>query len=163
LRRRSYLVAAPDATAVNHTQQNSSGENRIFISHGQSTDWQHVQTFLERELDVRTLELAQEPNKGRFVLEKLDQESARCCYAVIVITDDDETTDGALRARENVMHEIGFFQARFGRARVCLLHEDRTNIPSNIHGLVYLQYPKGVVRATFSDLRKELKAVGLAT
>jgi len=40
---------------------------------------------------------------------------------------------------------------------VCLLHEEDTGIPSNIHGLVYIPFPKGHVRATLGALARELK------
>jgi predicted nucleotide-binding protein len=77
---------------------------------------------------------------------------------VIVMTGDDTDVDGNARARENVLHEIGYFQAKFGLSAVCLLHEEGTNIPSNIHGLVYVPFPKGYVSATFGLLHRELKA-----
>jgi predicted nucleotide-binding protein len=116
-----------------------------------------VQAYIERDLDIRTLELAQEPNLGRTVLQKLDEESRRCTSAVIVMTGDDPVPEGSPHARENVLHEIGFFQGKFGLSAVCLLHEEGTNIPSNIHGLVYIPFPKGYVSATFGLLTRELK------
>ncbi len=78
--------------------------------------------------------------------------------AVIVMTGDDDIGAGAPRARENVMHEIGFFQGKYGLERVCLLYEEGTNIPSNIHGLVYIPFPKGYINATFGALQRELQA-----
>ena len=48
---------------------------RVFISHGSSKDWHQVQTYLEKGLGILTLELAQEPNKGRTVMTKLGEES----------------------------------------------------------------------------------------
>ncbi len=56
------------------------------------------------------------------------------------------------------MHEIGYFQGKFGLSAVCLLHEEGTNIPSNIHGLVYVPFPKGYVNATFGTLLREIQA-----
>ena len=38
---------------------------RVFISHGRSPDWREVQDYIEKDLQIPTLELAQEPNKGR--------------------------------------------------------------------------------------------------
>jgi predicted nucleotide-binding protein len=75
------------------------------------------------------------------------------------MTGDDSDADGNARARENVMHEIGYFQGKFGLSRVCLLHEDGTNIPSNIHGLVYIPFTKGNISMTFGPLLRELKAL----
>jgi predicted nucleotide-binding protein len=108
---------------------------RIFISHGRSGDWREVQDYVQREIRFDTLELAQEPSQGRTILQKLDEESTKCGYAVIVMTGDDRVGE-EVRARENVMHEIGFFQGRYGLDRVCLLYEQGVNRPSNIHGLV---------------------------
>jgi hypothetical protein len=130
---------------------------RVFISHGRSEDWRKVQAFIEREVKVDTLELAQEPNRGRTILAKLDEESRRCTYAVIVMTGDDTNAVGTPVARQNVLHEIGFLQARLGLSAVCLLHEEGTDIFSNIHGLVYISFPKGTVEATFGALIGELR------
>ncbi len=131
---------------------------RIFISHGSSKEWLLIQNHIEKDIKLNTLELAQEPNKGRTVLQKLNEESDKCSYAVVVMTGEDKITDDETRARENVMHEIGFFQGKYGLEKVCLLHEDGTNIPSNIHRLVYIPFPKGVISATFGSLTRELKA-----
>lgn len=134
-----------------------SRPDRVFISHGTSNDWREVQDYIEKDLQIQTLELAQEPNRGRTILQKLDEESNRCSYAVIVMTGDDDIGHDRPRARENVMHEIGYFQGRYGLKNICLLYEEGTNIPSNIHGLVYIPFPKGLVRATFGALVRELK------
>ena len=117
-----------------------------------------MQSFIERDIRISTLELAQEPNLGRTVLQKLEQESSRCTSAVIVMTGDDIDLEGNRRARENVLHEIGYFQAKFGLSAVCLLHQEGTNIPSNIHGLVYIPFTEGCVEATFGALTRELNS-----
>lgn len=142
-------LATPEATA---------SDPLIFISHGRASDWREVQSYIERDIGFATLELAQEPNLGRTVLQKLEQESNRCSSAVIVMTGDDIDAAGNARARENVLHEIGYFQAKFGLAGVCLLHEDGTNITSNIHGLVYIPFPKGRIEATLGSLARELNS-----
>lgn len=136
----------------------SEAPRRVFVTHGRANDWTQVQNFIERDLKIQTLELAQEPNQGRTLLQKLEQESSKCSYAVIVMTGDDFDSGGNPRARENVMHEIGYFQGKFGLSAVCLLHEEGTSIPSNIHGLAYAPFPKGYVSASFGVLMRELNA-----
>jgi predicted nucleotide-binding protein len=131
---------------------------RVFISHGRSTEWREVQAFIEKDLKMGTLELAQEPNRGRTVLQKLNDEAAKCSFAVVVMTGDDDFGKGAPRARENVVHEIGFFQGKLGLESICLLHEEGTSIPSNIHGLVYVPFPKGLITASFGVLGREINA-----
>jgi hypothetical protein len=93
----------------------AKSERRVFLTHGSATDWREVQSYIERDIGVETLELAQQPNLGRSVLEKLEQESNKCDSAVIVMTGEDADAAGIPRARENVVHEIGYFQAKFGQ------------------------------------------------
>jgi predicted nucleotide-binding protein len=131
----------------------------VFISHGRANAWREVQAFIEKDLGLQTLELAQEPNQGRTVLAKLAEASNQCDSAVIVMTGDDLDATGQPRARENVIHEIGFFQGKYGLDRICLLHEEGTNIPSNIHGLVYAPFPQNLVSASFGLLMRELRAM----
>lgn len=135
-----------------------SSPERVFISHGNSNAWHEVQNFIEKDMNLHTLELAQQPNKGRTVLQKLDEESSECSFAVIVMTGDDLDSEGNVHARENVMHEIGYFQGKFGLSSVSLLYEEGTNIPSNIHGLVYIPFSKDTINSTFGALMRELKA-----
>ena len=131
---------------------------RIFITHGRSKDWQAVQAFIERDVGLPTLELAQEANLGRTIIEKLFDNAARCDSAVIVMTGDDIANEDEARVRENVMHEIGFFQGRYGRNFVILLHEDGVNIPTNLAGVAYIPFPKATIEAGFHVLQRELKA-----
>ena len=131
---------------------------RAFISHGSSRDWLQVQPFIERDVGVATLELAQEPNMGRTIIEKLIDNAAKCDSAVIVMTGDDMASDQA-RVRENVMHEIGYFQGAFGRSSVVLLHEEGVNIPTNLSGVAYVPFPKGTIESSFHVLRRELEAI----
>lgn len=132
---------------------------RVFISHGRSPDWREVQAYIEKDIGLPTLELAQEVNQGRTILAKLWEESGRCDSAVIVMTGEDLDDEGQARARENVIHEIGFFQGKYGLDRICLLHEEGVSTPSNIAGLVYAPFPKGRVSASFGLLIRELKAM----
>lgn len=141
------------------TQTQTKSDPRVFISHGRASDWMQVQQYIEKDIGIPTLELALEPNLGRTVLQKLEEESEKCSSAVIVATGDDIDAEGNLRARENVMHEIGYLQAKYGLSSVCLLHQEGTSIPSNIQGLVYVPFPEGCVNATFGALARELKAL----
>jgi len=43
---------------------------RVFISHGRSDDWRKVQPFIEKDIELETIELAQEPNAGQTIIEQ---------------------------------------------------------------------------------------------
>ena len=154
----SYMLEMRAHYRIGENLVASSRPSRIFISHGRSKEWYKAQVHIEKVLGLSTLELAQEANLGRTVLQKLDEESTKCGYAVIIMTGDDIDGD-IIKARENVMHEIGFFQGKYGLRNVILLHEEGVNIPSNIHGLVYIPFPKDFVEATFGALHGELKVI----
>jgi predicted nucleotide-binding protein len=140
-------------------QPKPEAARRVFITHGRSNDWRAVQPFIEKDVGLPTIELAQEANLGRTIIEKLIDNAARCDSAVIVMTSDDVANEDEARVRENVMHEIGFFQGRYGRNLVILLHEDGVNIPTNLAGVAYIPFPKGTITAGFHVLQRELKAI----
>lgn len=131
---------------------------RVFISHGRSKDWLLLQPYIEKDLRLATLELAQEPNLGQTLIEKLVANAGRCDSAVIVMTGDDLAEDEA-RVRENVMHEIGYFQGRYGRRAVVLIHEDGVNVPTNLGGIAYVPFPTGSIETAFHVLQRELNAL----
>lgn len=67
-------------------QPNKEPNRRVFISHGRSKDWHEVQSFIEKEVKLDSLELAQEPSGGRTIIEKLIESADYCDSAVIVMT-----------------------------------------------------------------------------
>jgi len=140
-------------------QPKIESQRRVFISHGKSSEWRKVQPFIEKDVELKTIELEQEANAGRTIIEKLIDNSERCDSAVIVMTGDDFTKEEEARVRENVMHEIGFFQGSYGRNKVDLLHEEGVNIPSNLSGVAYVPFPKESIEAGFHVLQRELKAI----
>lgn len=154
-----YVLEVHSNMRIGEIVEEKIKTNRIFISHGKSEEWRKLQAYIEKDLEYNTMELAQEANLGRTILQKLYEEAKKCSIAVIVMTGDDKTENGEIRARENVMHEIGFFQGIYGLNNVILLHESGVNIPSNIHGLVYIPFPKDTLEATFGALHREFKVL----
>jgi len=64
-----------------------------------------------------------------------------------------------LRARQNVVMEFGYFWGLLGRDRVCCLYKGDVELPSDMHGIVYVPF-KHSVNETRSIIVKELKAAG---
>src|SRR6185436_14124192 len=59
-------------------QPKREAPRRVFITHGRSNDWRAVQTFIEKDAQLQTIELAQEPNAGQTLIEKLENNADRC-------------------------------------------------------------------------------------
>ncbi len=80
--------------------------------------------------------------------------------ALIVMTAEDEQPDGAKRARQNVIHEIGFFQGALGFERAIIVLEEGCEKFSNVDGIIYIGFPKGHVAAAYEGIRETLEREG---
>ena len=82
-------------------------------------------------------------------------------FAFIIMTAEDETAEGTMQARMNVIHEVGLFQGRLGFTRGIVMLEEGCEEFSNIQGLGQIRYPKGRISAAFEDVRQVLEREGL--
>ena len=73
------------------------------------------------------------------------------------MTGEDKTEDGGIRARQNVVHELGLFQGKLGFTKAIVLLEDGTEEFSNIHGINQIRYGKGNIKKTFGEVLATLK------
>jgi len=80
---------------------------------------------------------------------------------VLVMTGEDRIEAGDVRARQNIIQELGWFQGALGRGHTAMLIQRGIEIPSNLGGIVYLDFPDDDVEMTFDRLRHELEATGL--
>lgn len=78
----------------------------------------------------------------------------------LVMTAEDEQADGSIRARENVVHEIGLLQGRVGFGRAIVVLEDGCEEFSNISGLGQIRFPKGNIAACLDEVRRVLEREG---
>ena len=115
-----------------------------------------LKDFIQNHLDRQPLILSELPNYGRTVVEKLEDASKMCNAAIILLTKDDETKEGGMRARQNVIHEIGFFQGKYGRNKVILLYEQGVEIFSNISGILRIEFSSNHFEEIYENLRTEL-------
>ena len=63
------------------------------------------------------------------------------------------------RSRQNVVLEFGYFIGLLGRDRVCCLYKGDVELPSDMHGIVYIPF-KNAVNEVQGKITKELKEVG---
>jgi len=141
---------------MSHETISEEEEFKIFISHGRSSLWNDVERFVRTQLEVDVVILKDQVNRGRTVIEKLEEETDECHYAIIVMTGEDEQADGSVRARQNVVHEIGFFQGKFGRENVLVLRQESVEEFSNIAGIVYEPFIGNNIQSTFERIRSEI-------
>lgn len=81
--------------------------------------------------------------------------------AFMIMTAEDETAEGGMQARMNVIHEVGLFQGRLGFTKAIVVLEEGCNEFSNIQGLGQIRFPAGNIGACFEEVRSVLEREGL--
>jgi hypothetical protein len=92
-----------------------------------------------------------------FPFQRMEDMLEKSSFALLVMTAEDETSEGLMRARQNVVHEAGLFQGRLGFSRALMLLEKHLDLFSNVDGIQYLEYSKGNIKETFGDVLATLK------
>lgn len=132
---------------------------RVFISHGHNEVVKHkLKDFIRERLRMEPVILAEQPDLGLTVVEKLEKYGPGCQFALILFTADDQMVSGEARARQNVIHELGFFHGLLGRDRVLLLKQSGVELFSNISGLIYKEFEEDRIESVFEDIRIALES-----
>ena len=135
----------------------------VFVGHGRSPLWRELKDFVEDRLKIPVDEFNSVPVAGVTTTARLSELLDAAAFAFLIMTAEDEQADGSVRARENVVHEVGLFQGRLGFGRAIVLLEEGCQEFSNIHGLGQIRFPKGKISAVFEDVRAVLEREGVLT
>jgi predicted nucleotide-binding protein len=135
--------------------------NRIFIGHGRSNEWRKLTEFIQNRLGLSWDEFNRVSTAGLATVNRLEEMLDDAAIAFLIMTAEDEMADGAMRARENVIHEAGLFQGRLGFRCSVVLIEEGCGEFSNIHGLGHITFPKGQLEVIFEKIRGVLEREGV--
>lgn len=129
----------------------------IFIGHSRSLLWRDLKDHLtdQHGYSVQAYEVG--ARAGHTIRDILDDMMKNSTFACLIMTGEDNLSDGLVRARQNVIHEIGLFQGRLGFSRAVVLLEDGTDEFSNNHGIQQIRFTKGNIRETYGDVLATLK------
>lgn len=149
--------------ARRHRRAHRSDEigTNVFIGHGRSPAWRELKDFIRDRLHLPWDEFNRVPVAGVTNITRLSEMLDAAAIALLVMTGEDEQTDGKLRVRMNVVHEAGLFQGRLGFTRAIVLLEEGCEEFSNIQGLGQIRFPKGNIKAAFDEVRQVLEREGL--
>jgi predicted nucleotide-binding protein len=154
------VMPAEVANAVN-AKPLARGTPVVFIGHGHTELWRRLKDHIEDDLHLETLYFEKASRVGMHMAEILAEFINETDCAVIVLTADDEQADGRERARQNVVHEVGVFQGRFGFRRVAMLIQDGVEEFTNVTGIIPIRFEGRHIDHTFVELRKWLEREGL--
>lgn len=138
--------------------------NKVFVVHGHSELLiAQTESFLQR-LGFEPIILRNQANQGQTIIEKLES-NTDVPFAIVLYTACDqgrlnaESESLKPRARQNVVFEHGYLNAKLGRNRVCALVEEGVEYPGDLSGVVYIPIdPNGAWRIKVAN---EMKAAGL--
>jgi len=132
----------------------------VFIGHGRSPLWREVDVFL-REENISFEDFESDSRTGEHVIDVLKGFLAKATFAIIVVTAEDKADNGKVRARQNVIHEIGLFQGKLGFENVAILKQNGVEGFSNNDGLQHIPFDGNDIKHTFYELGRTLKKAGL--
>ncbi|WP_144672880.1 TIR domain-containing protein [Arthrobacter sp. U41] len=129
----------------------------VFMGHGRSLDWRDIKDHL-RDSHHYTIEAYEVGARaGHSIRDVLDSMLAASSFALLIMTGEDETSDGDARARQNVVHEAGLFQGKLGFNRAIAVVENGVEVFSNLDGVQQIRYDKGNVKSTFGEILATLR------
>jgi sugar/nucleoside kinase (ribokinase family) len=132
----------------------------VFVAHGGGEQWHVLKEFIEQECGLPAYAFESGAWESRNVTEALAQYLDRCSFAVCVLTAEDATQDGRRLPRQNVIHEAGLFQGRYGFDRVLLLIEEGCDFVAGSPGLVTATFPPNAIETVFWRLHKMIRTEG---
>jgi hypothetical protein len=123
----------------------------VFIGHGRSQAWKTLKNYLVKKgYRVETFESG--ARAGRTINDVLAGMMAETAFAILIMSGEDKMKSGTLRARQNVVHEIGLFQGKLGIKRAVILLETGVEDFSNIRGITYIPFRKTKINEIFAPI-----------
>lgn len=133
----------------------------VFIGHGRSSAWRELKDFVRDRLGLPFDEFNRVPVAGVTNIARLSEMMDAAAIAFVIMTAEDEQSDGKLQARMNVIHEVGLFQGRLGFTKGIVMLEEGCEEFSNIQGLGQIRFPEGRISAAFEEVRQVLEREGV--
>ncbi len=155
-------LARPSSTAK------AQANNKVFVVYGHDEQARARLDAMLRRWGLEPLILDQLPSEGQTIIEKLEKYTGEAKFGVVLATPDDEgfrrnhPDEKALRARQNVVLELGMLLSTLGRAKVAILLHQQENMerPSDIQGLIYIPFKDNLEKDAGLLLAKEMTAAG---
>lgn len=143
--------ATNPAPALTPMQSKPVGNKRVFVVHGHDRTSRDQLELILRRLGLDPFVLANTGGDGLTLIEALEREigpqHGQCRFGIVLLTPDDfgyAKSDGAdkaaPRARQNVVLEMGMVLSALGRPNVAILMKGHLEIPSDVHGIIYIPF-----------------------
>jgi predicted nucleotide-binding protein len=171
---------SPPATIS--VQAKANDNKRVFVIHGHDKASRDQLELILHRLGLEPFVLANTGGGGLTLIEALEKEigpqAGQCRFGIVLLTPDDlgyakaEGQDKAApRARQNVVLEMGMVLSVLRRPNVAILKKGHIEIPSDVHGIIYIPFndhvnevvPKLVDRLNSAGFNLDAGAIARAT
>ena len=149
---------------ASRSKRTHPNRRHVYIVYGHDHIRDELASFLRR-LGVEPILLCDQAREGRTLVEAIEHHLKRADFVIALLTPDDEghraghAEEKKLRARQNVVLELGIALGLLGRKRILVLYRRGVELPSDLQGLHYVEL------TTLADVRlrivQELKAAGI--
>lgn len=124
---------------------------RVFLGHGRSDDWRLLKDHLHHKFNYEVEAYEVGERSGHTIRDVLESMLDSASFALLVMTAEDLTAEGEMRARQNVVHEAGLFQGRLGFDKAIAIVQEGVEVFSNLDGVQRIRYGDNI-RETFGDV-----------
>lgn len=148
--------------------KNSKGlqlNKRVFVVHGNNDKLKFSVTQFLQKLQLSSVVLNEHPNSGLAFVENIEKHANDCYFAIVLLTGDEvggergaPESDLTIRARQDVILELGYFIGYLKRGHVAVIYEPGVDIPKEYGGILFLSADD----EWQTKLAKEMKKSGLS-
>ena len=134
------------ATAPKHAK------TKIFVVYGHDTGALEQLELVLRRLGLNPYILQNNDGESKTLIEAIEQRIYKeAAFGIVLLTPDDfgypkskTDEDRQPRARQNVILELGMALASLGRERMVLLKKGALELPTDVSGVIYLEFNEHV-------------------
>ncbi len=121
---------------------NESGQkNKVFIVFGNEPDALNLLKALLNASGIPYSLLRDEGKVGDTIIASFERVANEAALALVLCTPEDEGKDGRWYPRQNVVFELGYFRAKLGANRACILRQTggkNLTLPSDLDGVLFI-------------------------
>lgn len=137
-----------ESITSNSDKENIILNNKVFIVHGRDSSMRlEVEKYLVK-IGLEPVILQEETTGGSQTISSKFESNSDVGFAIVCLTSDDKgclknefPQEAKLRARQNVIFELGFFMGKLGKEKVVALFDNsQIEIPSDFDGVIYIEF-----------------------
>ncbi|MBD3285115.1 hypothetical protein GF359_01910 [candidate division WOR-3 bacterium] len=154
---------SPEQEVSTEAQDNPG--KRIFVVHGRdTTNVFELMTMLKQRYSLECVNVETSPEDIGEQVEKLSRSLAPASFAFIFMAPYDmvkvEKRDEYVQASAGVLFKLGWFYARLGREKVCILSKKGVEVHPDLEGVQRIGFDTSVTEKA-AEIEAKLKAAGI--